>query len=274
MNRLNWYPARLFAVTLMQVEPNVAKRVATLMSLERYSFLFKFRPGAFSEMPVDQIALKLKAGELTSDEIRRNFDSQNDTFASSTDFFDSLQTIGKDRGYYGWNPLRYFMFEYEQWLRQRSKVARSTLEWSEFQKEDYEVDHKTIEHIYPQTATATYWRERFNKYSVKERNTLRNSLGNLLPLSQPKNSSFGNKPFIEKKGSGLDQVGYKYGCLSEVQVAELEHWSPVEIVRRGVRLLEFLEIRWKVKLGSKENKVKILGLMFVANREGLSLESL
>jgi hypothetical protein len=274
INRLGWYPARLFAVALFQSEQAMDKRVTTLASLERYCFLYRFRPGAFSDSSVEQLALKLKNGELNSDEIRRKMESQCDSFVQSTDFHDALQSVGKDRGYYGWNPLRYFMFEYEQWLRQRSKTVRRTLEWSEFSKEDYEVDHKTIEHIYPQTATAQYWKDRFNKYTVKERNAMRNSLGNLLPLSQPKNSSISNKPFPDKKGTAIVQVGYKYGCLSEVQVAELLEWTPVEIVRRGVRLLEFMEIRWKGKMGSKEDKVKILGLGFVLSREAVDPESL
>lgn len=274
MNRLTWYPARLFAVTLMQAEPIVQKRVSTLDSLERFSFLYKFRPGAFSDIPVEQMALKIKNGELTSEEVRRKFESQCDYFVKSSDFLDSLQSIGKDRGYYGWNPLRYFMFEYEQWLRLRSKTVRNTLDWEEFRKEDYEVDHKTIEHIYPQTPTSAYWKDRFNKFTIKERNILRNSLGNLLPLSQPKNASLGNKSFTDKKGNATEQVGYKYGCLSEVQVAELADWTPIEIVRRGVKLLEFLETRWRVKLGSKEEKIKALGLTFVVNREGVAPESL
>lgn len=274
INRLAWYPARLFAVVLMQTEKILEKRVAALESLERFSFLYKFRPISFSDLSVDQMALKMKNVEYSSDEVRRKFESQCETFAKSSDFLDSLQSIGKDRGYYGWNPLRYFMFEYEQWLRMRSKAERKTLNWEDFRKEDYEVDHKTIEHIYPQTATAVYWKERFNKYSVKERNLLRNSLGNLLPLSQPKNASLGNKPFPDKKGNSTEPVGYKYGCLSEVQVAELTDWTPIEIVRRGVKLLEFLENRWRVKLGSTEEKIKSLGLIFVLNREGVAPDSL
>lgn len=274
INRLGWYPARLFAVALLQSEADVGKRVTTLESLERYCFLYRFRPGSFSETPVEQLALKLKSGEFTTDEIRRKFDSQCDLFVKSTDFLDALQSVGKDRGYYGWNPIRYFMFEYEQWLRQRAKTVRKTLDWNEFCNEDYEIDHKTIEHIFPQTPTHIYWKDRFGKFPVKERNAMRNSLGNLLPLSQPKNASISNKPFPDKKGNATEQVGYKYGCLSEVQVAELQDWTPIEILKRGIRMLEFMELRWKFKLGSKEEKAKILGLTFILNREAIPPESL
>jgi hypothetical protein len=35
-----------------------------------------------------------------------------------------------------------------------------------------------------------------------------------------------------------------------------------------------MEERWKVQLGSKEDKIKVLGLSFVVNREAAPIDSL
>ena len=274
INRLAYYPGFLLAVIALRKFPKDDHIDTLLNAIERFVFLQKFKPYRFNEVRLDQQAVKLCAGELELLEVARKLESTCDSFVKSAEFFESLQRIGKDRGFYAWNPLRYFMFEYEQYLRSKSKTERAVLDWEEFSREDYDSDHKTIEHIYPQTGAAAYWRERFNKYLVRERNVLKNSIGNLLPMSKPKNSSLSNKPFPEKKGSATEHVGYAYGCLSEVEVAQEADWTPVSIVRRGIRLLDFLENRWGVPLGTKEDKVKALGLGFVTVREGITVESL
>jgi uncharacterized protein with ParB-like and HNH nuclease domain len=274
INRLTWYPGRLMTVAIFQQESSAEKRINILEVIERFGFLLRFRPGYFSDISLDEFTLELKNGKIECDEIQRKMQQYCDNFSKSPEFHESITLIGKERGYYTWNPLRYFMFEYEQWLRHKSKATRGVLDWETFQNEDYEADHKSIEHIYPQKPTNTYWKDRFNHYSVKERGILRNSLGNLLPLSQPKNASLSNKSFDEKKGNSEQQVGYKYGCLSEVQVSESINWTPIDIVKRGLRLLDFMEERWKVQLGSKEDKIKVLGLSFVVNREAAPIDSL
>lgn len=274
INRLTWYPGKLLTVAIFQNEKSAEKRAATLEIIERFGFLLRFRPSYFADLSLDEFTFDLKNGSIECEGIQRRLQQYCENFAKSPDFHDSITLIGKERGYYTWNPLRYFMFEYEQWLRQRSKTDREALDWNTFQNEDWDSDHKSIEHIYPQRPTHQYWKDRFNKYSVKERGLLRNSIGNLLPLSSPKNSSLGNKPFHEKKGSAEQQVGYRYGCLSEVQVAECPDWTPVEILKRGVKLLGFMEERWKVQLGDKAEKARILGLSFVLNREGTPIDSI
>lgn len=274
INRLIWYPGRLITVAIFQQEKSIHKRTSILEAIERFGFLFRFRPSYFSDISLDDFTLELKNGNIDCDAIQKKLQQFCDSFSKSIEFHESITLIGKERGYYAWNPLRYFMFEYEQWLRQESKAVRGVLDWESFKNEDFEADHKSIEHIYPQKPKNIYWTDRFNLYSIKERGILRNSIGNLLPLSQPKNSSLGNKSFEDKKGSITQPVGYKYGCLSEVQVSENKDWTPVDILKRGVRLLEFMENRWKVNLGNKEDKIKILGLNFVIAREGTPIDSI
>lgn len=165
--------------------------------------------------------------------------------------------------------LRYFMFEYEQELKSLSKTERDKLTWEEFALERYEQDYATIEHIYPQRAVEECWKKAFASYSVKQRNMLRNAIGNLVPLSKPKNSSLSNKCFKDKKGSDASTVGYVYGCYSENEVAQSEDWTAKEIFERSLRLLEFLERRWEMPIGDRQRKIDVLGLDFVLSGQQL-----
>lgn len=177
----------------------------------------------------------------------------------------------KPLGYYGWTGIRYFLYEYEQKLMLQSKTNRVKLRWENFlplsqrglSLESWSPNYDSIEHIYPQKVSHDSWKTAFGRYSVKQRNVLKQSLGNLLPLSNPKNSSLSNKSFQEKRGTADNRVGYAYGSYSENEIALLSDWTAEEIRNRGVRLLEFMEERWGVHFGDRNTKIKILSLDFV-----------
>ena len=57
--------------------------------------------------------------------------------------------------FYTWDGLKYFMYEYEEFLRSKTKTDRIKLRWEEF-IEDY-TEHATIEHILPQNSTRKEW---------------------------------------------------------------------------------------------------------------------
>ena len=151
----------------------------------------------------------------------------------------------KGHGFYSWNGLRYFLFEYELNL-QENATGNVKLKWSDFNKRKKE---DTIEHIYPQTPRDKCWTSVFNTYSKKERKVLLNSLGNLVPLAQAKNSELQNKCFDFKKkheNKKGNQVGFFNGSYSEIEVSTYENWTPKEILVRGIKMLEFLEKRWGI----------------------------
>ena len=151
----------------------------------------------------------------------------------------------KGEGFYSWNGLRYFLFEYELSLQDNAN-GNIKLSWSDFNARKKE---NTIEHIYPQTPKAKCWTSVFNAYSKKERKILLNSLGNLVPLAQSKNSELQNKCFdIKKKhkNSKGNEVGYFNGSYSEIEVSSYDNWTPQEILARGRKMLDFLEDRWGV----------------------------
>jgi hypothetical protein len=178
-------------------------KLIALRAAERAGFLYRMRPYYFSSngFGLQQDALKLLDGKRSPEELARHLESISDKFSNSSEFIDSIRGIGKAGGYYSWGALRYFMYEYEQHLRILSKTTRQLLNWDSYKIEDFDSDHKTVEHIYPQRAIDNYWKNQFEIFTLTERNILRNSLGNLLPVSHPKNASLSNKSFELKKGS-------------------------------------------------------------------------
>jgi hypothetical protein len=272
--RAKRHESHFLCLIILQIISDSDTRIVMLKSLERFNFLFQVQPYYFRDIGLEQLGIKLKAADLTPEEIIRQIDGICTKFVNSPEFPEAIRNIGKSDGYYGWKGLKYFMFEYEQQLRVNSKTSRRLLCWDTFNLEDFESDHKSIEHIYPQKASDQYWKSQFAKYAVADRNTLRNSLGNLLPASIGKNSSLSNKSFSVKCGSVTNQVGYRYGCLSEIQVSQQADWGATHIAARGLILLKFMEERWNFSLGSDDKKLKLLGLDFVLNREGINIERL
>jgi len=177
----------------------------------------------------------------------------------------------KSRNHYTWRGIRYFLFEYELELKMKSRAYRDRIDAGLYFSERRE-DYQTVEHIYPQKpGRKPCWTEKFQLYSDREKAVLRNSFGNLVPLSKPKNSSLQNKCFEEKKGTKDDQVSFRYGSYSEMEVADSADWTATEILNRGIKLLDFLEQRWKLRLGTKQEKVSALNLDFVLRKENTTI---
>lgn len=278
INRLANSDLFTLCVACLQKFPNSSDREELLYSIERYGFLSRLKVFYFDIDLID-LSNDIFGGRLNSIDLKKKLDEASDKFSRSKDFHEAIRNIGKNlnSGYYSWKQLRYFMYEYEQELRAASKTTRQLLNWSkDASREHYRRDHKTVEHIYPQKANSPYWKSAIadRGYSVKERNMLKNSLGNLLPVSHAKNASLGNKSFEEKKGSETNQVGYRYGCLSEIQVSACHEWTAKDILRRGIYLLSFLEKRWNVKIGDALKKADILGLKFVLIYEKTDITSI
>lgn len=165
-------------------------------------------------------------------------------------------------GFYKWDDLRYFLFEYEQSLRDASKTNDNKLTWDNFNRKDY----KSVEHILPQTPDDIYWQEKFGNFSDTEKLFLTHSLGNLVALSNAKNASLQNMNFSLKKRRGEENIiGYHNGSFSEKEVAENEDWTAQEILKRGHKMLNFMEEHWDIQLG-EENKKKLLHLEFLENQ--------
>ncbi len=147
--------------------------------------------------------------------------------------------LGETNNYwYGWSGLKYFLYEYEEYLA-GSKPVR--LAWKDVERKDLK---DTIEHILPQTATPKYWTSRFDP---EDRRLLTHDLGNLcLTLD---NSAYSNKPFPQKKGEvGSDKPCYANSILfQEKRLAALENWNKEELLRRREEMVEWAMRRWQVE---------------------------
>lgn len=173
-------------------------------------------------------------------------------------FQQNLQDLFKRNvGYYGWGGLRYFLYEYELEIQKLSKENVQKISWEDVQKKD------TIEHIYPQLPKDECWNSNYDLFNSEEKERLRNSLGNLLLLSRSKNSEQQNFCFDYKKkhtDKNGNEVGYFIGSFSEIMVSQYDDWTPNTILVRGIKLLEFMERRWDLKI---ENKKELLFLEFL-----------
>ncbi|MGL4884894.1 MAG: DUF262 domain-containing protein [Aeromonas veronii] len=248
--------------------------VSFLKSLEKLLFVLSFTGRgyygiAFSSSEFVEWASALANNDIGLERIISKIDNAHEALVKDPTLTKAFSTSLKDGGFYYWRGLRYFMFEYELHLKSGSKMYTDKLDWKSL-LDDYR-DHRTIEHIYPQNPRKDCWKEPYEKFSAKEKSMLRHSIGNLLPLSHPKNSSFQNKPFLEKVGDARSMIGYKYGSLSENEVANESKWTAVEIIQRGIRLLRFMEKRWGIYFGDTGKMIKFLNLDFVLSKEDLVL---
>lgn len=163
-------------------------------------------------------------------------------------------------GFYGWNGLKYFLFEYEDHLMISRGVPK--VSWNNFIKN--EKDKVSIEHIYPQTATNECWSSAFENLEDERKKLLTNMLGNLLLLSQSINSSLQNICFADKvrtlqdNNGSIIRNGYANGSYSEQNVASIPSWNATQIETRTLQLLSFLEKRWNITIGDEGKKKEML----------------
>jgi hypothetical protein len=251
-----------------------AERVKVLQEIERFIFIafricraqsnygnskyYNLARGIYrNELPIESILSALEENTQWT----RN---ENGTL-KTTSFLDYLdRKFNSDgAGYYGWNGLRYFLYEYEEELMQSRNQPK--VSWQLFIRSEH--DRTSIEHIYPQTATAACWETHFGTLAEGLKKRYNGSLGNLLPLSSSINSSLQNDCFEGKKHviynaeGQVKRNGYMNGSYSEQEVAQLKDWTPEQIKQRGLKLLEFMEKRGAIKIGDEAAKVELLGIL-------------
>lgn len=278
----------LVTVSFLSNKINSNDRVKLFQAIERFIFITFRLSRAFSTYRNSEFyraARKLRNNELKVSDIVKSLDErmgycfykpedtdENETYFDYTyfqKFIDKKFKNDNGGGFYNWNGLRYFLYEYEmEKVRQRGSQK---IDWRLFVKS--ERDKVSIEHIYPQTPDNKYWKEQFKGFRKSQLKFFKGSLGNLLPLSQSINSSLQNDSFPDKKNPKLDsdgnkiRQGYSDGSHSEIEVAGNEHWNADKILERGKKLLEFMEKRWNLKFESDDAKIDLLFLNFMFEKE-------
>lgn len=176
--------------------------------------------------------------------------------------------FSQSRGFYDWNAIRYFLYEYEIGLAQENNIDRIG-SWEMFTKT--EKDKVSIEHILPQTPSKHYWQNQYRQFTDEEKEMLAGALGNLLPLSQSVNSKLRNDSFHDKKITKAGRRGYENGCHSEIEVAGNSEWTAEDIYARSKRLLRFMENRWEFSL-NKEQMDKLIYVNFAIDGREIPVE--
>lgn len=280
LNRIGiGYFRPLVTASFLNDDVTSEQRIDLFKAIERFIFI-AFRLGrAFATYRNSEFyrsARRLRAGEKNISEIiealnqRINFSFTNDK--NNKQVFDHLhfkkyidRHFKNGGGFYRWNGLRYFLYEYE--MDKVEKRGSKKIDWQLFVKGDR--DKVSIEHILPQTPDKKCWKQVLKGHKESERGILQGTLGNLLPLSQSINSSLQNDCFEEKKKAKYDEdgnkvrLGYDDGSHSEIEVSKNSEWTSEQILKRGLELLSFMDKRWNLKFESKEAKVELLGLTFL-----------
>lgn len=251
-------------VTNADISPE--KRIEFFSAVERFIFL-SFRMAAFnSSYKSSEYYRKARGvytGEIALSDVTASLvDTTNKDMSNGLRAFmiriDKYFSNGD--GFYGWRDLRYFLFEYEYEKAKETGIEK--LGWEPFTKR--ERDKVSIEHILPQGPSNWYWRNQFRQYSDEEVKILSSSLGNLLPLSQSVNSSLQKDSFPDKKSPNRDgRRGYRDGSHSEIEVSQCDDWDAQNILDRGMKLLRFIEARWKLEFRDEKQMLELLNIAFV-----------
>ncbi|MPL86606.1 hypothetical protein SDC9_32589 [bioreactor metagenome] len=282
LNRIGiMYFRPLITASFLNKDIDDKERIKLFKAIERFIFI-AFRMSRsmanFRNSEFYRTARLLRVNHLTINEVveRINnlieevffYSSENDcnTYFEYSYFQKFLDKKFKSGGgFYYWNGLRYFLYEYEMdKVRQRGSQK---IDWKLFVKS--EKDKVSIEHIYPQTPTHKCWKEGFKDYKKSQHPYFQGTLGNLLLLSQSINSSLQNDCFEEKKKAKYNdrnekiRQGYSDGSHSEIEVAGFGVWNPESILDRGIKLLEFMEKRWELKFENEKVKAELLFLDFM-----------
>ena len=267
LDKINHLGLDEFASLLLvffDVVKDESNRVKILNCIEKILFMTTMSYRYSSNFDPDKyliLAIDLFNKETTHEKIILELEKDVYQVYTSQENIERIKKDFRKDGFYDWEGIRYFLYEYEENLQNQSKSNQKKLDW-----EDIDIDRDdfiSVEHIFPQTAKKEDWNSFFVNYTPRQRNILKNSLGNLLPLSKPKNSSLQNKPFKDKIGNENNSVGYRYGCYSENEITIYEDWTPKEILERGVKLLTYMSKRWQINFGDRNNMIEVLGLEFL-----------
>jgi len=257
----------LVMVIISDRDLSAKKRIEAFKAIERFLFIC-FRMGYFNATfrsseyyrATRSICLKQMGIDDLIDDINEttnaNIEYALPNFVTKIEkHFDNMG------GFYYWNSIKYFLYEYEFHLSKKNNIDK--VSWEMFTKT--EKDKVSIEHILPQTPTKYYWRNQFRQFDDEEIELLSCALGNLLPLSQSINSALQNDSFEDKKTSkSTGRRGYQNGSHSEIEVSKETEWTAERIYQRSKMLLQFMENRWEFSF-NKEQLEKLVYVSFAVD---------
>lgn len=275
------------------LQKNCDEFIPLINLLETYAFkvfYLTYRQSNTGDSKLYRLASRVYHSKLSAEEVCSEVKDYINYYYAFSWFGSQMEKLfdsGNHRGFYGWDGLHYFLYEYDQHLRKANQVTTqsSSLVWEDFNTKN------TIEHIYPQSAAqspAQFCKDNdtaeclkryedlqenwsaFSEYSLEQRKRLCNSLGNLLAISHSDNASFSNDRFIYKvdqsnKGDTYRNRGYRYDSMSAQIVAINDTWTPESIKNRGILMLKSMlaMLDEPDDLLDESELLKLLGLEFM-----------
>lgn len=256
LNRIGiGYFRPLIMVVISRRDISEDKKLELYMAIERFIFIcFRLGTsnGSFRSSECYRATRKLYFKKYKIDDLIEEITettNSNIEFAIPNFVIKIEKYFEHNGGFYYWNSLKYFLFEYELDLAKKNNLDK--MSWELFTKS--EKDKVSIEHILPQTPNY-YWQNQFRQFTPDEIESLSGALGNLLPLSQSINSSLQNDSFEDKKykKTHVGRCGYQNGSHSEIEVSMETDWSAARIYKRSKKLLKFMEKRWQISFTSEQ----------------------
>ena len=245
----------LVTVIISRRDFSPEERIGSFKAIERFIFIC-FRIGnfnaSFCSSEYYRASRSLYLNEMTLEDLVADIVETTDANIEYAipNFVTKIEKhFSNGGGFYYWNSIRYFLYEYETSLAQKNNIDRIG-SWEMFTKT--EKDKVSIEHILPQTPSKYYWQNQYRQFTDEEVEMLAGALGNLIPLSQSVNSSLQNDSFYDKKTTKAGRRGYENGCHSEIEVAKYNDWTAENIYTRSKKLLEFMENRWEFSFNSEQ----------------------
>lgn len=256
LNRIGiGYFRPLVTVIISRHDFSPEERITAFKAIERFIFIC-FRLGnfnaSFCSSEYYRASRSLYLNEMTLEDLVSDIVETTDANIEYAipNFVTKIEKyFSNGGGFYYWNSIRYFLYEYETSLAQKNNIDRIG-SWEMFTKT--EKDKVSIEHILPQTPSKYYWQNQYRQFTDEEVEMLAGALGNLLPLSQSVNSSLQNDSFYDKKTTKAGRRGYENGCHSEIEVAKYNDWTAENIYTRSKELLEFMENRWEFSFNNEQ----------------------
>jgi len=254
--RCNILFIKLLIVAVISNE-NIINIKKFLKAIENYMFnKILFPPEVFynedEKISLTELFYKYQLKEIQFEDVLNKIANYSNLVISSQANMQKLFYHNRS-GFYNKLATPYILWEYEKKLQKESRNKIQKIPDFSTAQDVF----NSIEHIYPKSPSSDYWKSRFNfgRGNIK----YRNSLGNLLMLSQTKNEKLANKPFNEKCHNKDNNLGYKFGSYSEMEVSTEKEWTPETILNRGIKILRFINERWNLNIKKVDYK-KFLGL--------------
>jgi len=222
--------------------PGCADKYLNLVDiLEKYAFrvynIHGYRADT-GQSTLNKLAYQLYNKEIDYDRLMINVSSSLFYYSKPTSFDSFWDFNENDNNWYNWWPLKYLLYEYEEFLNKGKPVQ---IAWDTIVGKSLET---TIEHILPQTPNDKYWTERFTNDEVK---IYLHDIGNLCLTYD--NSSYKNKDFDRKKGKvDSDNPCYAKSILAQERIlTKYEEWIVETIKSRRSEITDFAKRRWFVE---------------------------